>query len=372
MWEDCVKVVEDGTANGVVYHSTVLPRTTGGASDEYKTRASSAGRGHIKHQQSESVNTGTYGVAGQDVFGHDHCSIYVADGHGKNGLRAAYEAIQMHHDIKIDPSDLATSQSPRGIEATIRTRIVARLLAADFPCSGATFVNMTFVTYGSRRWAITVNVGDSEALLIYKNHIHTCSVAHNWDNLKLYNRYVGLVSLPKPVCYNRWNASKYRLKDAEGKYRPIMMYDINNKKAVVNAENARWVSQLHTRRNKPEIQYGTQSLRLFEGLHENWGSCVVLHGSARGQNMAMFGDCRERSVTKVPIDMVHVYIHEIPEGETVVGLVQSDGISNMLPVQQCGQIAWSSVNAEEYISHISKARDDMSVSMYISEPIAKG
>ena len=148
-----------------------------------------------------------------------------------------------------------------------------------------------------------------------------------------------------------------------------MMYDIANKRAVVNVENAQWVSQLYARRNKPEIRDGTQSLRLFSGAHENWGSCVVLHGSARGQNMATFGDCRERSLTNVPMDMVHVYIHEIPADETVIGLVQSDGISNMLSLQECGQMAWSSVNAEQYISHIEHARDDMSVAMYISEPI---
>jgi len=366
MWESSVQVVEDGTANGVVYHSPVTVQQR--PSVKYKVCTSSAGRGHIKHQQ-HHIRLGAYGVAGQDVFGHDHHSISVADGHGKDGLYAAYDAIQMHHEIKIDPTDLV--QDLRKVETTLRARIVSRLLAADFDYSGATFANMTFVTFGSRRWSITVNIGDSEALLVYKNHIHTCSVAHNWDNLKLYNRYVGLVSLPKPVCYNRWNASKYRLQNAEGKYRPIMMYDIAKKKAVVNMDNAHWVSELHTMMKRPKIRYGTQSLRLFDEAHENWGSCVVLNGSARGQNMATFGDCKERSLTKVPVDMVHVYIHEIPADETVIGLVQSDGISNMLSLQECGQIAWSSVNAKEYISHISNARDDMSVAMYISEPIVE-
>ena len=84
--------------------------------------------------------------------------------------------------------------------------------------------------------------------------------------------------------------------------------------------------------------------------------------------MATFGDCEERAQTDVPMNMCHVYIHEIPVGETVIGIVQSDGVANMRTLEACGRSAWSSPNAEHYLKGIQGARDDMSAAMAIYSP----
>ena len=94
--------------------------------------------------------------------------------------------------------------------------------------SGATFTQMTLIESEGRRWAITVNVGDSEALLVYKNRVHVCSQAHAWDNQVMYQRYIRSPRIHKPVCYNRWNASDYRLKGPGRYVQPIMMYEVEN------------------------------------------------------------------------------------------------------------------------------------------------
>jgi serine/threonine protein phosphatase PrpC len=350
--------------NGNVSHSQLVnPRKTGRF---FLNTPSSCGIGHKKHQRDVTFYEG-YGVAGQDVYKHSSDSICVCDGHGQNGLYAALHAIKMVAFLKTSPQKIQINV--KSVENEIRNSLVQQLHSADFEYSGSTFTCMRFVTSGDRRWAVTVNIGDSEALLVYSNKIQICSVAHNWDNFTLYKRYVRLVKQPKNVCYNRWNASKYRMKDKDGNFRPIMMYDIHGNKASVNQENAKWVSELHIRKNKPRIKNGTQSVRIFSELHENWGSCVMLYGRARGQNMASIGDTHERNHTKVPMDTIHIYIHEIPANETVIGIVQSDGISNMRSLRECGKKAWSSRNANDYISGIINPRDDMSVAMFVSEPV---
>jgi hypothetical protein len=296
------------------------------------------------------TDAGSLGTAGQDVFGSTHNSIFVADGHGTKGQEAAKEAIDMRKYINVSPEMLMTLGF-QTIERTIRESLVSKMLEADFPYSGATFVHMQFVESKRKRWAITVNIGDSEAFLIYKDRIHTCSLAHTWEDLEIYNRYVANVARPRNVCYNRWNASKHRVKDPFGTYRPVMLYDIDceKRKASVNEANSAWVSGLWSQCSKPSIRYGTQSCRRFPEQHQNWGSSVIINGRARGQNMTSFGDCVERSLTRVPIDMIHVYIHEIEPGQTVVGLVQSDGVSNMRTIEECYVNGYSKKNAEDYL-----------------------
>ena len=94
----------------------------------------------------------------------------------------------------------------------------------------------------------------------------------------------------------------------------------------------------------------TQSVRMPSEKHENWGSCVLIGGRARGQVMAGFGDRAERQQTGVLLGLVHVYIHEIPCSENVVAVVQSDGVSNSLSLEECGRRAWTCRIAEEYLS----------------------
>ena len=86
--------------------------------------------------------------------------------------------------------------------------------------------------------------------------------------------------------------------------------------------------------------------------------------------MASFGDCIERSLTKVPVDMIHIYIHEIEPGETMVGLVQSDGVSNSRTIEECYRHAYSKKNADKYLEDITNANDDMSAAIIVSEPLA--
>ena len=348
MFVDKVRVSENNTVNGRVYHSILV--NPGYTNTRFVAECSSTGRGHEKHQNKIKMH-GKYGVAGEDVFGHGDHSIYVSDGHGRNGLSAALTAIEMRHELT--PTPWKIMANIKSAENELRQHVVRQLNAAHFEYSGATFAHMSFVKYKSRRWAVTVNVGDSEALLVYSNRIHVCSVAHNWDNLTLYRRYVSAVSAPRAVCYNRWNASKYKLRDKSGRFRPIL--------------NASWVSKLYLRKRNPKIKNGTQGVRA-SAAYENWGSCVLLYGRARGQNMASFGDNYERRHTRVPLDMVHVYIHEIPSKETVIGLVQSDGVSNALTLRECGRRAWAVQNARDYISDIKNPKDDMSVAMYVSRP----
>jgi len=356
-------VLEDGTINGNVRHSLLLNPPT--INIKFHNSVSSYGIGHAKHQNSIKKKS-SYGVAGQDVYTHSDDSICVSDGHGKNGLYAAVAAMELRHTLSPTASQIILDS--KSAERNIRKAVINNLSRADFEYSGSTFACMKFVTRGSRRWAITVNIGDSEALLVYSNRIVVCSVAHNWDNFTLYKRYANIVKHPRNVCYNRWNASKYRLLDKSGKYRPVMMYETTKDGVKVNEENMKWVSELYMRENKPKLKHGTQSIRTNCAPHENWGSCVMLYGRARGQNMATFGDNYERRHSRVPMDMVHVYIHEIPYNEAVIGIVQSDGVSNMRTLLDCGKKALSSADARSYISDIRHSRDDMSAAMYISKP----
>ena len=77
--------------------------------------------------------------------------------------------------------------------------------------------------------------------------------------------------------------------------------------------------------------------------------------------MATFGDRRQRVQTHVPIDMCHVYIHEIPAGQAIVALVHTDGVSNGLTQTACGQSVNLSANA--YLERVHKVSDDMCVCM---------
>ncbi len=348
-----VPIVENGTMNGHICHQQFFYTSCNPIN--YCLETNSAGIGHPKHGSSYQ------GMAGQDVYGHTSQSIFVADGHGKNGSRIANDSIPLVSILENAIHADTVLRNPYRVEQTLRSIVVDYIKNIYEAKSGCTFTQMTFIQHGSRRWAITVNVGDSEALLVFKNKIQICSFAHVWDNKDLYQRYIQNSSIQKPVCYNRWNASSYRLKNQHGQYRPIMLYNVEKNKVFINKDNAEWISTLWERRSKPQIKYGTQSVRVPANPHENWGSCVLIGGQARGQVMASIGDNLEREQSGVPFELVHVYIHEIPAYEDVIGIVQSDGISNRLTVEECGLRAWSSQNANDYIKNISKPRDDMSV-----------
>jgi serine/threonine protein phosphatase PrpC len=357
MFVDSVQVFDNGTINGnICHHEIGLPVVDG---IEYNTRAFSGGVGHSKHVERQHP----CGASGQDVHGHTPLSIYVADGHGPKGFLVASACRELATILENQVSAAALITSCRSVEREIRQMTVDFLLHSRqsfWSHSGATFSQMIFITHGSKRWAVTINIGDSEAFLVYKDRVHVCSVAHNWDNLSVYRRYCLLTKNPKPVCYNRWNASSFTLKDINGEYRPIFMYNIHNGVPTVNHTNVKWVQKALKKK------YGTQSIRRPALAHENWGSCVLLHGRARGQNMATVGDCDQRDDSGVPIDLVHVYIHEIPCGADVVGCVQSDGISDRMMLRECGLRAWSCHNTDDYLQSVQNVRDDMSVGMFFS------
>tara|TARA_B110000008_G_C16978802_1_gene567403 strand:+ start:874 stop:1962 length:1089 start_codon:yes stop_codon:yes gene_type:complete len=353
MFVDSVKVIENGSLNGRVCHESLSF-----VSDirPYTLSMSSAGRGHEKHGGDKGP-----GAAGQDVYGHTRTSIFVSDGHGKDGLEVARESCGIVSRLESVVSVELLQSSPDRLAEQLRICVVEHMHRVASPVSGATFTQMMLIESNGRRWAITVNVGDSEALLVYRNRVHVCSVPHAWDNLTMYQRYIQHSRINKPVCYNRWNASDYRLRGPLGTYRPIMMYEVRDNRARVHKENAEWISKLWERRSNGKLRYGTQSVRIPDCPHENWGSCVVIGGRARGQVMAGFGDVIERQQTGVPLGLVHVYIHEIPCSENVVAVVQSDGVSNSLTLGECGRRAWTCRSAEEYLSGAKSPRDDISV-----------
>mgnify|MGYP004467116003 CR=1 FL=1 len=369
MWKTSVLIHPNDTINGNIQHQILVKDTS---EYDYSTKTSSAGLKGPKHNHMEDFCSYEYGTAGQDVFGHSQNAIFVADGHGQNGQQSALDAIEMHKYALCEPENLI-SQSPREIENNIRQKLTQYMSQTTHTHSGATFACMAILKHNKQRWAITTNIGDSEALLIYNNRIHTCSVAHVWDDLDLYNKYVKNVDRPRNVCYNRWNASKHRLKDSNGEYRPIMIYDIDYEKkhASVHQPNLDWVSNMHIRFSKPSVRFGTQSIRLFPHMYQNWGSSVMINGVAKGQNMATYGDSVERSHTKVPLDMIHVYIHQIESDERVVGIVQTDGVSNRRTLNECYLHGYSKRNAESYLENIENVKDDMAAGMIISEPITE-
>lgn len=350
-----VPVVEDGSLNGHVIHQTIFsnPLPT-----PFRVDMSDAGIGHPKH----GGDVG-HGMAGQDVYGHTAQSIFVADGHGPKGLDAALKTTGVVSQIEdvISPRDLLLN--PERVAEKIRSRVVQHMHECVFETAGSTFTQMTVVESNGRRWVVTINVGDSEALLVYKHKVVVCSVPHVWDSRIMYQRYLNHSTRRKPVCYNRWNASKYSMRDPEGGHRPIMMYSVENNKAVVHSRNAKWISELWKRKSRPNLRYGTQSVRIPAEPHENWGSAVMVGGQARGQVMATFGDTNERRQTGVPLNMIHVYVHEIPSHEDVIAITQSDGVSNARTLEDCAYKAWRSKTAAEYLSGIDAPKDDMSCSM---------
>ena len=85
--------------------------------------------------------------------------------------------------------------------------------------------------------------------------------------------------------------------------------------------------------------------------------------------MAYYGDCIERELTKVPIDMIHVYIHEIEANENIIGIIQSDGVANKRSIEESHRVTRSTRDASKYLEGIENATDDMSACMIVSEPI---
>jgi hypothetical protein len=341
-----VCVVNNGTINGHVHHKNLTKIRM--SPDEYTLSMDRHGKTY--HDDAYRILPVPEGfeTAGQDVYGYTEKSIVLADGHGPNGTDVAIKAVAMARKIESIPFKSLDSST----EGIIRRAVVRELKNCTDMRSGATFVQMLFHEYGSRRWVITVNVGDSEALLVEDNMVHVCSVAHNWDNSDVYRRYFQHSVTPMPVCYNRWNAGKYKLKDMNGNYNPIMVYDGDK----VNMENAKYVSKV-IERKKPGFKYGTQSIRMPSSPHENWGSSVLIDGKARGQMVATYGDQYERVKTGAPYEMVHVYIREI-SGD-VTALVQSDGLTSRVTLNDCGLL--SGFSARNYIESVSVPCDDMSV-----------
>lgn len=356
-----VVVVDDDTVHGHVVHRTCRPHRY---VQSYRLDMDSAGKCHSKHAHIPQIPNFT---AGQDTYTYTKNCIAVSDGHGTRGhhiaralLRGTNSILDMleTHAPKFQ-SRLAANESPYNIARDIRQRVSTHIASVTDADSGATFAAMLFLTEGARRWAITVNIGDSEALLAFEDHVHLCSVAHNWDNASLYRRYVRYCTShglkPARVCYNRWNdrTHKYKLRDIRGEYQPIWMYSGDQ----VDMDNARHVNNMFG----SKMRYGTQSIRVNHDAHENWGSCVFFEGKARGQSMATFGDMRQRKKTNVPIDLCHVYVYELAPEDSVVAIVQTDGVSNGMTLAQCGRYA--PLHAKHYLEQVGKRKDDMCVCM---------
>lgn len=346
MFEDMVEVCDDGTAHGHVLHRTRLSSCPA----EYTLEMENQGREHPKHVDSYRLLPIPPGfrLAGQDVYGHTERSIVVCDGHGPNGVDMAIQAAAMASDVEeILCGPIINAYST---ERDVREVVMNRLLAAPETRSGATYVQMVFHQWRHRRWVITINVGDSEALIVDQRSVLQCSVPHNWDNYEVYRRYVSTCSgTPQPVCYNRWNTGKYKMSGPDGSNEPIMLYNEEHKPHM---ENAIFVQQKMARKNYP---FGTQSVRMFSHPYENWGSCVCVNNRALGQLVVCYGDKDEHAATGAPFEMVHVYIHELASDEDVSCIVQSDGVSNRMTLQECAVRAFN----RNYLPETS--HDDMSV-----------
>ena len=348
MFENTVEVCDDKTPNGHVMHRMLL--TCRPINSDYTLEVELQGVGHVKHDDSYrllSIPPG-FRVAGQDVYGKTERSIVVCDGHGPNGTDMAIQATTMASVV--EEAVYGPIINPYTTEQELREIVQTCLITAPETRSGATYVQMLFHQWRHRRWVITINVGDSEALLVGRRTVLQCSVPHNWDNYDVYRRYVSTCSgTPRPVCYNRWNAGKYKMLGPDGYNNPIMLYDEQYKP---NMKNATFVQEKMARKNYP---YGTQSVRVFSQPYENWGSCVCINNRALGQLVACFGDQRERRKTGVSFETVHIYIHELASDEDVTGIVQSDGVSNSMTLQECAVRAFN----RTYLPNTSK--DDMSV-----------
>lgn len=356
---DYVLVAENGTINGRVVHTRCLPSLT---MREHSIFLSKSGRGHSKH---ENNNPCTYGQDACDI-GTNYMTV--ADGHGPNGDEAALYVCDAVKSLHVPSGkELAIGRHDYIVE-DIRVGVTNMIRSCPYQRSGATMTHTMFVSDGARRWIITVNVGDSEGLIIYKNNIYVSTVAHNWDNISVYQKYARLCT-PKPVCYNRWNASKHKMKDRHGHYYPILLYkEERDGQVVVDQDNAEYMETLHIRKHRPDLKYGTQSKRIPAEPHENWGSTVLIDGKAQGQVMASVGDHYERQKTGVPEDMVHVYIHEVPVHERVVVSIHTDGVANERTIQDCGLTAWSSKSANEFLQSIDSPKDDMACCMAVWSP----
>lgn len=351
MFEDACALSEDGSANGRVHHRMLLQ---GGRRREYERSVDAHGVCHPKHADAYRllpVPEG-FGVAGQDVYGSTARSIVVADGHGPNGTDMALQATSIASAV--DEYDPGCIVDARQVERDLRELVKSFLVSAPDTRSGATYVQMLCHQWRHRRWVITINVGDSEALLVDSSSVLQCSVAHNWDDRDVYKRYMNTcASTPQPVCYNRWNAGKLTMTGPNNSREPILLYDA---RGVPVWENAQFVSNKLARRNYP---FGTQSVRMPSHAYENWGSCVCVNNKALGQLVVSFGDQGERSKTGASYDMIHVYVHELGPDEDVTAIVQSDGVSNHKTIEDCGLHAtWS---ARKYAQAIHSPRDDMSV-----------
>lgn len=350
MFEDVCTITEDGTANGHVHHRMLV---SSGRSREYKRDVDAAGVSHAKHADAYRVLPvpDGFAVAGQDVYGATAKSIVVADGHGPNGTDMALRAVSMA--FSVDECALGCIVHPRRAEAELREIVKAHLVNAPDTRSGATYVQMMFHQWRHKRWVITINVGDSEALLVDSASVLQCSVAHNWDACDVYQRYrMTCTGTPQPVCYNRWNAGKYTMTGPNGSRAPIMLYDVHGQPRWDNAE---FVATKLARRGWP---FGTQSIRMPTYAYENWGSCVCVNNKALGQLVACYGDQLERQKTGTSYGMIHVYIHELASHEDVVAIVQSDGVANFKTLQECGRHAfWP---AQSYVRSIENSKDDMS------------
>ena len=402
-----VRVTPDGTINGKIHHvisSSRIPQRR-----RHSILFDAHGKAKTSHQHIEPPIHIEHNIqtAGQDAFGSSKYCIFVGDGHGPEGEKVSSSlfsrGLDQHKTVipsiptLLDNhanafSRLLSQNKMTSVEHMIRKLIVKRMsvpifrykkvslskgdtiLSGKVVCtdgyvcqsSGSTLSLMMFIQGRFRRWSITVNIGDSEAFLVFpkQQKIHVTSLSHSWDNQSLYQRYVSYCLqnkiMPNQVCYNRWNDStmKYKCKDKEGKYSPILMYQQNS--SSLDIENMEWVSSLYKRKNRPEYKHGTQSIRTYSSPHLNWGSSVLIEGKAYGQNMATFGDRKERFHTKVPWDLIHVYIHELPIDQSVVGIVQSDGVSNEMTLEECGNRALTKT-LEEYLQTSRSPKDDMSV-----------
>lgn len=398
-----VRITDNGTINGQVHHVMSPPRYP--QRRRHALVKDSHGIPKTSHASMVAPTHARVGMAGQDAHGtSEHC-IFVGDGHGPEGecVSASLFSKGSRPDKSYFPSlvdtlesrvsewvDLLDKSRAEEVESRIRDAVVAHMSVpvfryeagqemvlagksvkqAGYVCHGAgsTLALMMFLRGRHRRWTVTLNVGDSEALLVFPRlgNVHVASCSHSWDSQDTYRRYAAWCyqnnTEPRNVCYNRWNDSteKYKCKDVHGGYDSILMYDFHGNVPHIDATNAEWVSTLHERKNRPEYRGGIQGVRKSGPIHENWGSCVVVDGKACGQNMATLGDRKERFLTRVPWNMVHVYVHEIPPNEPVVGLVQTDGVSNELTLENCYERALVP-NLQDYLRTSRTPRDDMSV-----------
>ena len=352
-----------------------------------------------KTNKNEGKKTNTGKLYGQDYVGiidlDDTTKIlHVSDGHGNKGHqiaeRSANLLIRNFQSDWIKLKNYLIENQIKEFEELINQNYmkINNIFINELSGTTSTFVIITIIN--NKSFIITINLGDSPAIIINSNTGKVIQTYWNcsWDDEHEYQNIINYCYkkniTPPKVIAGRFNTkSGKKLNNTFIQDSPFIIYDrepiINEfhvKALILESWNHNKIGGFQSIRKMTKQMYFHEEKKWVDILpidgyeHKNYGATPLINDEGLCQTTRSFGDALQK---KYVLQNPNIYIHELSENDECYVIVMSDGLSDKIYYYQLSEkcLKYHNLDVKEIVENIIKEvyesvghiKDDVSIAL---------